>query len=315
MKSTLIISLIFLFVFPLGLKSQSVFAPIVGAEWRYFFETNDYNTNIPFRKSRRGLLKIKYDKDTFIAGIKVKKFEQTELFTYKGDNIIYNLSKRPFFMSQKSDSVLSHFKDSTTLAFAYKKGLSKDTTYTIYKNNIKLNLKLLDSKDTFFQVNGYKFKKYAYKSIASVIDLYFEDTLVVLDRIGAINADLSIFQSQLVGSNEADIYSLVCYKDNEIGEFKFSNKNCENLVSIFELNVAKDFDISISTDFIEVSIKNKVIDNIRIYDLQGKLIKIHSNNNEANCVISKNDLPYEVLILSVQDKSLDYYNSKKIFIH
>ena len=113
--------LIFLFTWVNGYvaHTQSVFAPVVGAEWNYHFISDNYNDpDYPFYQKRVGILAIKYAKDTMIRSINFKKFEQKEQYNIKGKDITYTSSKTPFYMTQRNDSIFILFGDSLRLVFA-----------------------------------------------------------------------------------------------------------------------------------------------------------------------------------------------------
>lgn len=314
MKSSLMISIFCLILLPFGLKAQSVFAPKIGAEWRYFFITTDYDTDIRYRTPRRGMLYVKYEKDTTISGVVVKKMTQVETLKKKGNDTLYTYSLKPLFMRQKSDSILILDRDTFALSFAYKTGLLKDSSYSIYplSRSRELIFKLLRLSDTNALNNSMlKFKKYTYSGATKLLDVYFTDPLILLDRIGSINSDLSVIQSQMTGANYADIYKLVCYKDSEVGELLFSGTNCENFVSTKDLLDNNNLSILNTLDFIEISSTN-FINNVKIYDIEGKLINIFRNCNTDKFRVLKNPLQKGVLFIVVQDKDLNIYSAKKI---
>jgi hypothetical protein len=314
MKSSLMISMFCLILLPFGLKAQSVFAPKIGAEWRYFFITADYDTDMRYRTPRRGMLYVKYEKDTVISGLIVKKMTQVETFRKKGNDTLYTYSKKPLFMRQKSDSILILDRDTFALAFAYKTGLLKDSSYSIYplSRSRELIFKLLRLSDTSALNNSMlKFKKHTYNGATKLLDVYFTDPLILLDRIGSINSDLSVIQSQMTGVNDADIYKLVCYKDSEVGELLFSGTNCENFVSTKDLLDKNNLSILNTLDFIEISSIN-FMNNVKIYDIEGKLIRIFHNCNTDKLSVLKNTLPKGILFITVQDKDLNIYSAKKI---
>ncbi len=301
-------------------SSQAVFAPKIGAEWHYFFQTDSYNLNVTYFRPRRGTLKVSYTKDTLINTLIMKKFEQKEVFKNKNNDTLFTRILSPLYMIQKNDSVLLLVNDTLSLAFVYKTQIGAITKLRTTRNKYLFNLELQSLVDTTAINNGnLRFKKYTYKSSTPSIlfDVYFTNPLIILDRIGAINADLSVLNSQGQSENYTDGYNLICYQDSEVGELKFANSSCDVFVSVNDLKKPlNDFNISYQDEKISISVQsNEFIKNVKIYDIRGRLVWNNTNEfseNEIN--IPKNELPQGLLIVNIESNSF-VYMAKKIIIH
>lgn len=303
-----------------SLHAQATFAPKIGAEWHYAFQTDAYDWSIPFRVPRKGILTVNYAKDTLIRGVTMKKFEQKEAFRNKGNDTLYNRIGAPFFMMQRNDSVFLMVQDTLAVAFVYKNQLGSRTKLKANNGRVLLDLDLQSVRDTTaFSNPRFSFGKYSYKTTTTILDVYFETLLVFLDRIGPINADLTVINSQGKASNYADTYTLLCYQDSEVGELKFSNRDCNTSVSVSDVgHVAKEWAITHQNNVLYISLQdvgNEYIKNVEIYDISGRLVR-HINNVDRKNVLtlSDDDLPRGVLLFSVESNTT-IYEAKKIVTH
>jgi hypothetical protein len=327
MKKNHITKIGFLFVFFQFLSSfvwsQAVFAPKMGAEWNYFFQTDSYDIDVPYFRPVTGISTVNYTKDTLINGLSMKKFEQKQIYKKRKNDTLFSRVLNPSYMIQRNDSVFLLSADTLSLAFVYKTQVGATTALNTPPPNFRFlfNLELKSVGDTTALNNSnVRLKKYTYKSSTPTIvfDIYFTNPLIILDRIGALNADLTVLSTQGQGDNYADGYYLICYQDSEVGLLKFLNRECNSRVSIDEIKtILKDFDISNQNKFITISLQNndEFIKNAKIYDALGRLVLNIVNvgkNNEIT--ISKNNLPEGLLIISIESNNFQY-NAKKIIIH
>ena len=75
MKVSKLLTLTFM-LFSLSISAQSVFAPVVGAEWNYFFDNSNVENPTPGFRFYEGIVTITYAKDTVINNINFKKLEK-----------------------------------------------------------------------------------------------------------------------------------------------------------------------------------------------------------------------------------------------
>jgi hypothetical protein len=320
--NTTIFSILVFILSSLSITAQSVFAPIVRAEWNYhFISDNYYETDFPFSQKKEGNLTIVYTKDTLIRSNNFKKFEQKWQYKYKGKDTLYTLSKTPFYMMQRNDSVFILLSDSLRLAFVYSTQVSSITKLMNINRLTKFSIELKTIRDTTpINNNQVILKKYSFKPFSTYVDVYFADPLIILDRIGPINSDITVITSEGESVNNVDIYDLVCYRDNVVGELKFSNRTCNLSVSVFdkfETGLEKDFHVLDDGSFINLSLplESESINKVIIYDVSGKIIFINKNKSKGReLFIPKSLLPQGLLIINLSsDKSL--YKAKKIIIH
>lgn len=100
--------------------SQAVFAPIVGAEWNYYFISTNYDEPpVPFTKAEYGIINYKYLKDTLVNSIICKKIEVKETSKIKGDNNVYNATLPPLIMMQRNDSVFTFISEKFILSYSF----------------------------------------------------------------------------------------------------------------------------------------------------------------------------------------------------
>ena len=79
--------------------AQSIFAPKMGAEWHYYFISDNYEEKEyegrPTNK-REGILEVRYSKDTLVKGITMKKWNKGKSINTKA-KIRFTLSFLPLF--------------------------------------------------------------------------------------------------------------------------------------------------------------------------------------------------------------------------
>ncbi len=312
MKSIVLIFLFFLNC--ILINAQSKFAPLIGAEWHYYFKSNNYDANQPYFKVREGNLIIKYTKDTIINSYNFKKLESKEVFKFKGNDTLFSLQILPLYMTQRNDTVFQLLKDTLEPAFFYKVFVSAKIKIKNSENKSILNLELINLSDTSSKGNpNFIFKKYTYSVSCTCSDLTFENPLVILDRIGPLNADITVIKSQGQAGFAPDFYRLLCYQDNEFGELKFSNQECNTLVSNNDLNILKVEDLNIvdSKESIQINSFASFFRKVHVYDLTGKLVWSFNNVNLLQgLTISKIYLPDGILVITIEGEN-NLFKSKK----
>lgn len=310
-KCTLLI--LFVLMNCILISAQSKFAPIIGAEWHYSFISDTYDYNYSFFEHKKGILEVRYTKDTVVGNFTLKKFEQKETFKNKGNDTLFSEIKNPVFMLQRNDTVFLLLKDTLEPAFFYKTQLTAKTKIEHF-----INQELKSVTDTTALNNrNILFKAFNYAQSCTCFDAYFEYNLIILDRIGALNADITVIETQGKAVNGANYYRLVCYNDNEIGEVKFLNQDCNTLTAVADLNsFSIDFDLFNQPDLFNIHLPDHSPDffqKIKIYDVSGRLVwKYDGKNDLKNISILKSNLPQGVLIVTVQGKNI-MYKAKKIF--
>lgn len=303
---------------------QAVFAPKIGAEWHYqvFYYPYTYPNYPQLGIPTNGNLSIRYTKDTLIGGLKMKKFEQNGKFKYITSDTLHTYTNPPFFMIQRNDSVFMLVNDTLTIAFVYKTQVGNNTIMKSYPRKYIFNLQLKYISDTFsINNNNFRLKKYTYSLTTNpiIFDVYFTNPLIILDRIGAINAHLTVLNSQGQSSNYVYDHYLMCYQDDEVGELKFSTTDCNGLVSVRDLEtLSNDFKLFNQVDALYLSLKNndnEFIKKVKVYDYIGRLVWHKSIiNNQSDISILKSDLPQGILIINLESNKY-YYKAKKIINH
>jgi Secretion system C-terminal sorting domain len=325
MNRTIIVSVIAFFqVVSFTASGQSVFAPKVGAEWNYFVETDSYPIDVPYFNPITGIVTVNYTKDTLVNGLNMKKFEQKWIYKKRKNDTLFGGALDPSFMIQRNDSVFLLVGSTLSLAFIYKNQIGSITTLTVPPPNYSwlFNLELQSVRDTMALNNSnFRFKKYTFRSFTPTVifDVSFTNPVIILDRIGPINTDLSVILSQGQGTYYTNRFSLICYQDSEVGLLKFMNRECNSRVAVDDIKTAlKDFDIINYNEFISISLNNndnEVIKNVKIYDVLGRLVLNILNNDKKNELnISKNKLPKGILIVNIESNNF-HYNAKKIIIN
>jgi hypothetical protein len=301
---------------PLISWSQAVFAPTKGAEWNYYFISEKYDWNIPFFKPEEGITTIKYTKDTLISGYTFKKLEQSEKVKYKSNDTLFTYNLRPLFMFQRNDSVFVLNEDTISIAFVYKKVVGA----VINLKSISGVIFSLEMRDTTsispINQSSYKIKQYSYKSNSNTLDVQLKNPLILFDIVGPSNTDISVITTQ--GNFIGRSYRLICYKDSNIGELKFFNRDCTIVTSLVDYKFkANDFfvnfiDNSLIIKFLNYSVQ---VSSVSLYNIQGKLIqKYLLNNLSLETIIPLNFLQKGIYIISF-NSGVGIYSTKKIFIN
>lgn len=309
--------LILVQLLPFTSWSQAVFAPIKGAEWNYHFKSNNYDWNIPFYKPIEGIVTVKYTKDTLILGSNFKKFEQSEKWKYKGNDTLYTFTRQSLFMIQRNDTVFLLNKDTLAVAFVYKTTIGSVTNLRSMSRNI-FSIELTDTTySTSINQSNLKFKKFSYKTIILLVDVLLENPLIFLDRIGPLNADITVINSQ--ASSNSEYYRLVCYSDSEVGQLKFLNRDCNVTTSIITIKEPdfNNFFIALNSNnlLIRLSNINEYITNILFYDIQGRLIQDYAVKSPVNEVLLPSTFLKTGLYLISLKSNLGIYKTKKVFIN
>lgn len=252
--------------------AQPLFAPVVGAEWNYFFDNSNVQNPTPGFRFYEGIVTITYAKDTVINNINFKKLEQFEKFKYQGNDTLYTSKLRDLFFTQRNDTVFVRILDTLAIAFVYKTTIGSITV----SKSISKKVFSLELKDTLtVSNNNVKYKKFSYKTSTNWLDIPFVNPLVILERFGPENTDISVIYSHL-GFDWDHSYKLNCYSDSQIGEVKFSDRKCNSTTSVDDISRQKlyDFQAYWSNDRIVVNINNNAesIDKIKVYDIMGRLI-------------------------------------------
>ncbi|MDZ7878503.1 MAG: T9SS type A sorting domain-containing protein [Saprospiraceae bacterium] len=318
------ILLVFFHFFSLTVKGQSVFAPKIGAEWNYFVETDSYTIDVPYFNPITGIVTVNYTKDTLINGLNMKKFEQKWQYKKRKNDTLFGGALEPSFMTQIGNSVFLLVGNTLKLAFVYETQIGTLTRLTVPPPNFPFvfNLELQSIRDTTALNNSnLRFKKYTFRSFTPTVifDVDFTNPVIILDRIGPLNTDLSVILSQGQGVYYTNWFSLICYQDSEVGLLKFMNRECNSRVAVEDINtVLRDFDIINYNEFISISLQNndnEVIRNVKVYDVLGRLVLNITNNDKKNELnISKSKLPKGILIVNVESNNFSY-KAKKVIIN
>jgi hypothetical protein len=269
--------------------SQAVFAPVKGAEWRYYFKSSYYEA--PYFQPREGIVTVRYSKDTTINGVLMKKMDRSDDVKYRLEkDTVYYRRPGPLFMTQRNDSVFTLTENGLVLSFVYKAMVGALTNFLIGSGPFSYSLRSSGVSILKPNNSNIPFEKYSYKSIYSAIDIQINDSLFILDRIGPLNSDITMVESQGVGEYYFLGYSLICYKDNDIGEVIFSERRCDSrLVSVFENTgrTTKDFSLFSKGQSITISLqdneKNIVVN---LFDSSGRSIRHFSQENGKDIDIS-----------------------------
>jgi hypothetical protein len=324
MQSVVCTLLIFFQIFSFSAKGQPVFAPKVGAEWNYFIETDSYTLDVPYFNPITGIVTVNYTKDTLVNGINMKKFEQKWVYKKKNNDTLYSLVLDPSFMTQRENSIFLLVGSTLSLAFVYETQIGAITTFTVPPPNFSsvFNLELQSIRDTTaLNSSNSRFKKYTYRSFTPrvIFDVDFTNPLIILDRIGPLNADISVIRSQGQAVNYTNRFSLICYQDSEVGQLKFKNRECNSRVAVDATKAdLKDFEIDNYSEIISILLQsndNEFIENVKIYDVLGRLVLDITNNDKKNELnISKHKLPKGISIVKMKSNNFQY-KAKKIIIN
>jgi hypothetical protein len=289
-----------------SLYGQSVFAPVKGAEWKYYYNSvfNDrYNPRFD------GVVTIVYEKDTLVNNVPVKKLAQTEVARREGVPTLEYRNLAPLFMMQSNDSVLVWVPESNrfTLAFVYNNAVGNTTRYNIIQGpDLIFSLRLGSVTGFNFPNNNIRFTNYTSKTISNLIDVYKIDSVRILDRVGPINSDITHIKSNANSSNRAE-YRLLCYKDTQVGELVLEQTGCnDRLVNakVSNLEAQNYFYCTYdgATLFIHWKDETNVSDKtIEVLDSTGRCIRT-LRSDAAEVFFS--DLPKGVLFVKVIDKTL-----------
>jgi hypothetical protein len=295
--------------------SQAVFAPVKGAEWRYYFKSSYYEA--PYFQPREGIVTVRYSKDTTINGVLMKKMDRSDDVKYRLEkDTVYYRRPGPLFMTQRNDSVFTLTENGLVLSFVYKAVQGTTTVLVLPFFNRPLNLKSA-GVSVIKPINGIgTLERYAYKSLYSVLDLYIEDSIYIFNRIGPFNTDISLIASQGVGFNNSEYYRLICYRDTEVGELRFLDRPCiSTLVSVtgppqtLENNIVLQYDGSNLRILIEDAHNKKF--GVDLFDGSGRLLKRHTGVEQ---MLVLDNLPQGLLLVRVSDDR-GGEKTKKIIIH
>jgi Secretion system C-terminal sorting domain len=316
MKNNSMFKLLFLLLFPMGLKSQSVFAPVKGAIWNYYFDNANVERPTPGFRFYEGIVTITYVKDTVINNINFKKLEQFEKFKYRGNDTLFTSKLRDLFFTQRNDTVFVREYDTLAIAFVYKTTIG---SVTALKSTYRLDFSL-ELKDTLNVINNnVKYKKFLYKTNTKAVDVDFVNPLVILERFGPENCDIWVIDSHLRLYNP-NSYKLNCYSDSEVGEVKFSDRKCNSTTSVEDISrqMLHDFQAYWSNDRIIINVNDNAdeIGKIKIFDTTGKLIMSNTPQLIDDKTLSLQLQPLNMGIYLIQLESKKYnYQSHKLFIY
>ena len=298
--------------------AQPLFAPVVGAEWNYYFISTNYNDPpVPLTKAEYGVTTYKYSKDTLVNSIICKKIEVKETSKIKGDNNVYNASLPPLIMMQRNDSVFTLINEKFTLSYSFLKNLNTHVNVqpTAFLGNVKLEL---TDTSMYSPLNQpiLSLKKFTYKATTGVIDVDLINTLFICDRVGPLNSDITHIKSQgRTPTNGGRYYRLNCYKDDKVGELKFVNTDCFLLSKTHDVNTKNNLTISFQKPLLGVKIENDenqdLIKSIALVDISGKILRITENIQSSSATIKLSDLPLGLYVVQVQTIN-NYFISKKI---
>jgi hypothetical protein len=312
------IAAIFYILFMSYVKAQSIFAPNIGAEWNYYFETRDYEIVItPPGRAEKGISTVKYTKDTLIGNIAFKKFEQSEILRYKGRDSLFRFTVNPYFMVQRNDSIFLLNRDSLMLAFVYKTTIGSVTKLKSVQNN-NFSIELIDT--TFISPlnqSSRKIKRFNYRYFATSQDLNAEHP-TILDEVGPLNTDMTVISSVSVSSFSRGS-RLICYRNGTGTELKFSNRDCNMLTSTEAIKTVQVKDYHMvskgSTIWFKLANDHEYIKSLNVYDVQGRVVYNKSDFGQRSEVeISADFLKFGIYLISL-NSNIAPYPVKKLFIN
>ncbi len=287
--------------------SQAIFAPVVGAEWNYYFISTNYDEPpVPLTKAEYGIINYKYLKDTIVNSIICKKIEVKETTKIKGDNTVYITTFTPLIMMQRNDSVFTFINEKFMLSYSYLKELNTQVVVqpTAFQGDVKLKL---SDTSMYSSINQpvFSFKKFSFNVSTGVIDADLINPLAICDRIGPINSDLTHIRSQgRTPTSGGRKYRLNCYKDDRVGELKFVNSDCLLLTKMQEVNTNTNLTINFRKPLLEINMVNNehqdLIKNIILVDINGKILRSINNLNGFSATINLSELPLGLYIAQVQ---------------
>ncbi len=305
-----------LFVLSSFVNAQAVFAPVKGAVWNYYFRSNNYSWNIPFFKPVEGIATIKYVKDTLIGNTNFKKMERIEKLKYRGNDTIFLNLKQSLLFIQRNDSIFLLTKDTLSLAFVYPSRINSVVDLkSLSPGKITFSLTLKDTGLVFaLNRSTVKFKNFTFIPNTKWFDVYLVNPLIILDKIGALNSDVTVIESQGENSTYAISYRLICYEDFELGLLKFDNRECDVITSIFGKKETKLKEINIVQSQEDIRIKNLLtVRYIRLYNILGQLVNEYAIQNIEELTIPVNVLHSGIYLLYLESET-SQFQSKKILI-
>ena len=213
-------------------------------------------------------------------------------------------------MSQRSDSVFLWIKDSFRLAFTYRNKLGDTAELKNLHYAVKIITRLQSIGDTL------GFRKHTFDAQSRAFDVYVESKLIILDRIGAINADISVISSQGKLVNGAEFYRLTCYKDSEVGELELRGKGCDLLLSNSKISTLQDFEVVNQVGGINIRLPNQTIGEVKkvvLYSNSGVVIwqgTIPTSLNEL--FVSTANFPQGMIIITIKGNSSFFKPQKTV---
>ena len=300
--------------------AQSTFATKIGAQWLYSFNCPDgYDFSLPDLTSNTGLLQVNYTKDTTIGALTMKKFEQKGARKFKDNDTTFRFTKPPFFMVQRNDTVFIRQGDTLTLDFLYKTKVGDTFNMKTNRRAFDINSVLQSVRDTTaLNKTTPRLKKYTYTTRILVTDTDYPSPLNILDRIGPMDSELYVHE-QGTSNGGYYYYNLVCYTDSEVGELKFSTRDCNALVADQDLSVNPSKDFSFTNpahDQLSISLNENIaksLKEITIYNLMGAKIKTISPTQQSEYQIDISSLSNGVYF--IQCSFADGIATKKVIIN
>ncbi len=295
-----------------SLHGQSVFAPVKGAEWKYYtYSIWDVSVLLPGSFSFESIVTIKYEKDTIVNRLNAKKLTQTEIMRIstikKEDTIVYS-RPAPLFMTQRNDSVLvwSPEREAFVLSFVYNRNVGDIIKYR-NGTSLPFSLKLEAISDFKFPGSSRGFTKYTSTTMmGNVLDVAKIDSVHILDRIGPINADITHVGANVVQFGRAVVYRLMCYRDSEVGELVLAPTGCNDRLVNTKIPdlAAQNYFYCIydgATLLVRWKDEKSISDRtIEIFDITGKCIQ---TSRSSATEVSFPDLPKGVLVVKVTDRT------------
>jgi hypothetical protein len=297
-----------------SLYGQSVFAPVKGAEWKYFTSSIwEVSELFPGSFSYKSIVTIKYEKDTIVNKLNAKKLTQTEIMRVtknKKDTIQYR-NPAPLLIVQRNDSVLvwSPEHEEFALCFTYNNLIGNVSTYGMpLRSSLTFSLQLGRVSNFRFQGSSSRFTNYTSKTknINNLFDVCSVDSVHILDRIGPLNADITHVGSNFVPCGGAVGYRLMCYRDTEVGELVLEPTGCnDRLVNtkVLELETRDYFHCTYDGTTLSVhwkdekSVEGKTIE---IFDSTGKCIRTLRSDVTEDFF---SDLPKGLLLIRIISKA------------
>ncbi len=231
-------------------SGQAVFAPVKGAKWTYTYSSTFYSVFGMYGHGK-AVLKAEYFNDTLIGSrtYKLINIKQEQIDTiYKvvsvtGTTVKWDTSIRiekmayRFLTRQSQDTVwsLSRSGDSTErLYFIYLKNPGVFYMDKLGPGEPDSNRWVVINSILSLSFGNRTFR--AWKGMSHFPRKFIDDTsnydslsLTFLDRIGPVNDVMGYlaFGGNCGCINAGYKYGLVCYEDNEVGEIKFMDLDCD----------------------------------------------------------------------------------------